>query len=307
MEAKQNNLIVRASWVAIIGNAVLSALKIVIGLISGSFAVVADGIDSASDVVTSFITLITARILIKPPNIKYPYGYNKADTIATKLLSFIIFFAGAQLAISTIGDLFEAKEREIPSVIAIYVTVFSIIGKLLLSLYLKKAGNKTGSEMLKANARNMTNDVLISFSVLAGLFFTFVLDMPILDRITALAVSVFIMKTGFEIFMETSRDLMDGMHDTEIYQQIFGAVAKIERAHNPHRTRVRKLGNQYVIGIDIEVDEELTVKQAHLIAHDVEQAIRNSISNVYDVVVHTEPIGVEDAEEKFGISHKDVM
>ncbi|MBI9035492.1 MAG: cation transporter [Bacteroidales bacterium] len=307
MEANRNKLIVKASWVAIVGNAILSALKIVIGLFSGSFAVVADGIDSASDVVTSFITLITARILIKPPNIKYPYGYNKADTIATKLLSFIIFFAGAQLGISTISDLMYSKVREMPSSMAIYVTIFSIGGKLLLSLYLKKVGHKTQSEMLKANARNMTNDILISFSVLAGLFFTIVLEMPILDRITALAVSIFIMKAGFEIFMETSRDLMDGMQDTEIYQQIFESVAKVEGAYNPHRTRVRKLGSLYVIGIDIEVDGDLSLNQAHLIAHQVEESIRRDIENIYDIVVHTEPIGMEDSDEKFGISHKDVM
>ena len=95
----------KASWVGIFGNAFLSFMKIVAGFISGSLAVVADGVDSSSDIITSVITLITARILTKPPNKKYPYGYEKADTIATKLLSFIIFFAGAQLFIATIRKL----------------------------------------------------------------------------------------------------------------------------------------------------------------------------------------------------------
>ena len=88
--------IINASWIAIIANALLSVLKIVVGIIAGSFAVIADGIDSASDVLTSLITLFTAHIISRPPDIKYAYGYNKADTVATKLLAFIIFFAGAQ-------------------------------------------------------------------------------------------------------------------------------------------------------------------------------------------------------------------
>ena len=76
--------IIRASWTGVIGNALLSLLKIIFGIISGSLAVIADGIDSASDILTSLITLFAARIMKRPPNVKYPYGYLKIDTIATK-------------------------------------------------------------------------------------------------------------------------------------------------------------------------------------------------------------------------------
>jgi len=93
--------IIRASWTAILANAFLSVLKIVVGFLSGSMGLVADGIDSAGDILGSLITLLTARIISRPPNIKHPYGYDKADTIASKLLAFLIFFAGAQLAIAT--------------------------------------------------------------------------------------------------------------------------------------------------------------------------------------------------------------
>jgi cation diffusion facilitator family transporter len=106
----------KASWVGIVGNALLSILKIFVGFVSGSVAVVADGIDSASDILTSVVTLIAANVIAKPPDPKYPYGYIKADTIATKVLAFIIFFAGAQMAISTIGTLIENKPREIPTI-----------------------------------------------------------------------------------------------------------------------------------------------------------------------------------------------
>ena len=115
------------------GNALLAAAKVIAGLISGSLAVVADGIYSLSDIFTSLITLVASRILSKPPDIRFPYGYGKADTIATKGLSFIILFAGAQLGITTVRKLIQGTATELPTKLAIVVTIISIIGKLLLA------------------------------------------------------------------------------------------------------------------------------------------------------------------------------
>src|SRR4030042_5566886 len=140
------NAIIRASWIAVIGNILLSVMKIIIGIISGSLAVLADGTDSASDILTSLITYFTARIMRKPPDPKFPYGYHKADTIATKALSFIILFAGLQLAINTTRTLIEGTERAMPDPIAVYVTIISIIGKFLLSNILRRKGKEPGGD-----------------------------------------------------------------------------------------------------------------------------------------------------------------
>ncbi|MCK4749742.1 MAG: cation diffusion facilitator family transporter, partial [Bacteroidales bacterium] len=123
--------IIHASWWAIVGNALLAALKLVVGFLSGSFAVIADGIDSASDIASSIVVLLAARIIAKPPNIKFAYGYQKADTVAAKILSFVIFFAGAQLAWSTTRVLVGESVIEAPSMLAIWVTILSIAGKLI--------------------------------------------------------------------------------------------------------------------------------------------------------------------------------
>jgi len=296
----------KASWISIWGNALLSVLKIVIGIISGSLAVVADGIDSASDIVTSMITLFTAKIIAKPPDIRFPYGYEKADTIASKVLSFIIFFAGAQLAISTLRSLIENEAREMPTQVAIYVTIISIFGKLLLALYQFKIGKKVNSSMLVANAKNMQNDVVISLSVLLGLIFTFIFKMPILDVITAFAVSGWIMYVAFKIFMKSNVELMDGIEDTRIYKKVFEAIDEIEGAHNPHHLRIRQINNTYLIAMDIEIDENLSVKEAHEIAHNVDENIRLKIENVFDILIHTEPKGVHHPDEAYGVSSKDM-
>ena len=299
--------IIKASWVGVIGNAFLSLLKIVIGIISGSLAVIADGIDSASDIVTSLIILFTARIMMRPPNIRYPYGYMKADTIATKALAFVILFAGAQLAISTVRNFLQGTERELPGMLAIYVTILSIIGKFLLARHQLRKGRQTNSEMLKANARNMQNDVLISISVLIGLIFTILLNMPVLDSVTALFVSIWILKVGFQIFMQTNRDLMDANTEPELYNTVFSAVESVEGAANPHRVRIRKIGNYYMVAMDIEVDGEISIRQAHEICIKVEDSIQQKIDNVFDIMIHIEPAGFEHIEKVYGVSQDDLL
>ncbi|NQU35669.1 MAG: cation transporter [Bacteroidetes bacterium] len=294
--------IIKASWIAIIGNAALSILKIIVGIMAGSFAVIADGIDSASDVLTSLITLFTAHIIGRPPDPTYPYGYNKADTVATKLLAFIIFFAGAQLAISTSERLFSPIESRIPDTIAIYVIIISIIGKYALAFYLKKTGKSIDSQMLIANARNMQNDVVISISVLVGLVFTFILKMPIIDLLTAFVVSFYIMFIAFRIFMQSNRDLMDGMDNTEIYQKIINCTKNVVGVSNPHRIRVRKMAHQYLIALDVEIDGNLSLHEAHALSHLVENKIKENLSNVYDVLVHPEPTGNIEPDEAYGVS-----
>jgi len=294
--------IVFASKVSIGGNAFLSVLKIVVGIIAGSLAVIADGIDSASDIITSIITLYTAYIVAKPPDKRYPYGYFKADTLATKVLAFIIFFAGAQLALSSIRKLLSDELSVIPNNIAIYIIVISIIGKFLLSVYLRKVGKDVESAMLIANARNMQNDVIISFSVLLGLIFTFIFKTPIIDVITALLVSVYIMFVAFRIFMQTNRDLMDGIDDDDIYKKIINQVKSVNGATNPHRIRVRKMAHLYIIALDIEVDGNIKLDEAHELSKLVEKNIKQNIKNVYDVLVHVEPLGNTESEEVYGVS-----
>lgn len=284
----------------------MAVLKITVGIIAGSLAVIGDGIDSGADIIASVITLLTARLMSRPPNVKFPYGYEKADAIASKVLSFIIFFAGAQLAIATTTALIQGTEREIPSMIAIWVTVFSILSKLLLALYLHKKGQKVASPMLMANAKNMQNDVIISGGVLTGLFFTFFLDMPLIDSLTALLVSGWIMYSAVKIFMKTTPELLDGVQDASIYEDVFRTISSIKGVYNPHRARIRKVGNRYVIAIDIEVDGSKTVREAHEMAREVEQKIKNSIQNVYDILVHVEPYGNVEDDEKFGASSKNI-
>lgn len=248
--------------------------------------------------------IFTARIMKKPPSQKYAYGYEKAEGIATKILSMVIFYAGVQMLVSAIQSIFSSEPRVLPGVIAIYVTVFSILGKVLLALYQYKQGKKVNSSMLTANAVNMRNDVIISLGVLIGLIFTFVLKLPILDSVTGLIISIFILRSAISIFMDSNVELMDGVKDVSVYDKIFEAVEKVPGACNAHRVRSRQIGNMYMISLDIEADGNITLDKAHSIAQAVEESIKNTIENVYDIVVHVEPKDIKHQEEKFGVDRE---
>jgi cation diffusion facilitator family transporter len=298
--------LMRASIVSVAGNAALASLKIVVGLVAGSLAVFGDGVDSSTDVVISLIALFATRIISKPSDKEHPYGHSRAETMATTLLAFVIFFAGAQLFLSTMEALVAGTKRAMPRMPAIYITVVSIIGKLFLAWNQFSVGKKTQSSMIIANAKNMRNDVVTSVAVLVGLFFTFILKLPVLDSIVALAVSLLIMRTAVGIFLKANNELMDGNTDPTLYSLLFDAVKSVSGAGNPHRTRIRKLANLYDIDLDIEVDGKLTVAESHGIAMAVERAIKAKMDNVYDVMVHIEPAGNRETDEQYGLSESQI-
>lgn len=303
----RTRLIKRASWIAIGGNAALAILKIAAGFISGSLSVVADGTDSAGDVLISFVTLFIAYLLVKPPNLRFPYGYAKAEANATVVVSFVIFFAGAQLAISSLKRIITGSVVELPGTLAIIAVVVSIVVKFILSWYQSYIGRKINSRMLIANAKNMQSDVIISFSVLLGLLFAHLLKIPSLDSIVALLVSLWVIWVAIRIFIETNMELMDGNIERNIYEQVFEIIERIPEASNPHRMRIRRAGNKLMINIDIELDGEMSLAKAHKISHKIEKKIKEELDyEVFDVIIHIEPFGDNTHEETIGIS-RDVL
>ena len=294
----------KASWVGIIGNAFLAILKIVTGFFAGSMSVIADGIDSTGDVVSAAIMLYIATLIARPPSLKFPYGYAKAETNATNLLALLIFVAGFQLAISAVRKLFAGNITNLPDLIALYILGISIAGKLLLAFYQRRKGKQTNSPMLLATSKNMQSDVIISLSVLIGLVFTHVFNLPMLDPIAALLVSLWVIWVAVRIFIKTNMELMDGNVERETYAKVFRLLESMDGIHNPHRLRIRQIGPKRNINVDIEMDGNLSLAEAHRMAHKVEDQIKKEIPNVFDVAIHIEPEGDHIDEKDIGISRE---
>lgn len=298
-------LIRTAALIALLGNTLLAALKIGMGLYAGSLAVVGDGIDSSVDVLIAIMSLVVARIISRPADPEHPWGHGRAETVATALLSFVLLFAGAQLILNSGTQLVSGLSPEIPSLPAVIATLISIGGKLFLAWSQYLLGKKADSAMLRANAKNMAADVIISAGVLAGLGLSMVLGMGLIDSVAALLVGIWVIKSAIGIFLEANSELMDGGSGAEFYQAVFAAVHSVPGAGNPHRTRMRRIAGFWDIDIDIEVDPQLTVRDAHAIASQVEGAIKERVEGVYDIMVHVEPAGNRE-QEGYGLCENEL-
>ncbi len=303
----RQKIIKHAGIIALVGNLFLAIAKLIVGFISGSLSVMGDGIDTTTDVIIACMTLAIGKIIMMPSDKDHPWGHGRAETMGTVVLSFIIFYAGLQLGLSAIKQLINPVIEIVPSRLALIVTSISVCVKILLAIILVLMGKRANSSMVKANAQNMINDIVISGSVLLGLVVALIFDSPLIDPIVALLVSIFIIKNAIQIFWEMNVELMDGNANKEVYQQLFEAVKSVEGVSNPHRVRMRKIATYWDVDLDIEVDGSMSVIDAHDISEKVVVAIRNSIPDIYDIMVHVEPLGLscEHAEEAYGLSEED--
>ena len=298
-----------ASFIALGGNLLLCALKVSCGLITDSLAVLGDGLDTATDVGVAVMAVLVSFIISKPSDTRYPWGRQRAETVASMALAFIIMLAGIQLFIAAVDRLIQVYRGAVlpmPQRIAMIVTGVSIIGKLLLALNQYILGKKAQSLMILANARNMVNDIVLSVSVCIGFILALLFHAPVVDPLIALLVSCWIMKSAITLFIELNVELMDGNINKQLYAELFNAVATVPQVKNPHRARIRKMANLWDIDLDIEVDGKLSVNEAHAIAEQAALAVRNRLGNVYDVMIHIEPYNSARDGEGYGLSLADV-
>jgi cation diffusion facilitator family transporter len=300
---RKARLIHLASVTALAGNTVLAAVKIILGLKAGSMAVVGDGIDSTIDVLIAVMSLVVVRIISRPADESHPWGHGRAETLATALLGSLLFFAGAQLVLNAAGRLLEGTSLNIPEPAALMAALISMAGKGLLAWSQYVFGKKAGSQMLTANAKNMSSDMLLSAGVFAGLALSLLFELESADAVMAILVGLWVIKSAVGIIVEVNVELMDGAPGTGSYQAVFDAVRSVPEAGNPHRARMRRIAGLWDIDLDIEVKSSLTVMEAHWIAHRVENAIKERMEGVYDIMVHVEPAGNRE-DEGYGLSEK---
>ncbi len=305
VDLQRNKTLGRVSALVLAGNIFLGVLKVGAGLVFQSLSILGDGMDSMGDVLATITTLVAVGIMSRPPDKDHPWGHNRADTIATKFLTFVMFFFGAQLFARSLEILLQPHVYTVPNSWGLVLVGFSVIGKMFLSHVLSKIGKKTGSTMLVTNALNMRNDVILSISVLVGVGLSIFFGYGMIDVVTALLVSLWIMAGAVRSFNSTNLELMDGLKDTGLYQKVFSAVDGIEGANNPHRVRIRRFADRFLIDLDVEMESTLSLKEAHALGERVEAEIRKAIPEVYDIMLHIEPRGNRESE-RFGLKRGDV-
>lgn len=301
---KRAVLIKRASLIALAGNALLCAVKLFFALRSHSLAVLGDGIDSLTDVLGAFTTLAVSKIIVRPGDSEHPWGHSRAETIAAFGISFIVFFAGAELVLQSARHIVLKESAPTVQSLALIASGISVVFKTMLMCVERYFFARTASPAVRATALNMQADIVLSSGIFVGIFLSSVLGMPILDPLCALFVGLWVIKNAFVLFKDLNRELMDGNRDSSLYQALFDAAKSVPGVTNPHKARIRRMASALDIDLDIEVNPAMSVYDAHELAEQVEEKIRERIHDVYDIVIHIEPSGSETHQRKepFGLS-----
>jgi len=263
----------------------LSGMKLLIGYLTGSEALYADGLNNSTDIIASIAVLIGLKLSQRPPDSDHGYGHWKSETIASLIASLIMMVVGIQVLLNGFGSMFEGHE-EAPDILAAYVGIFSFIIMYLVYRYNKHLAEKINSQSVMAAAKDNLSDAWVSIGTSAGIFGS-QLGMPWLDTVTALLVGLLICKTAWDIFREASHHLSDGFDEEKIalYQK---SIMELDSVKGVKEIKGRNYGNNEVIDIVIYVDSSLNIQEAHDIATLVEKELTKKFG-VYNVHVHVEP------------------
>ncbi|MFD2214751.1 cation diffusion facilitator family transporter [Metabacillus endolithicus] len=286
-EEKYRNLKLgeRGAIISIVAYICLSLLKLVVGYISNSDALKADGLNNSTDVIASIAVLIGLKLSQRPPDEDHGYGHWKSETIASLLASFIMMAVGLQVLFDGIVSIFDG-EKESPDIIAAYVGVFSALVMYFVYRYNKKLAENINSSAVMAAAKDNLSDAWVSIGAAVGIIGS-QLNMPWLDTVTAIIVGMIICKTAWDIFRQSSHELSDGFDQDKLrlYQEV---ILKVDGVKGIKQIKGRNYGNNEVIDVVILVNSSLNITKAHDIATMVEKMMIIEYG-VHDVHIHVEP------------------
>ncbi|RPH99632.1 MAG: cation transporter [Calditrichaeota bacterium] len=286
-----------ANRVTVVGffiNLLLTAGKLAAGIFGHSSAMVADALHSLSDFATDIIVLVCFRIIGQPIDKNHDYGHGKFETFASVLVGATLFAVGIGILVSGVKKIWFGLHGTTiitPNFVALLAAVISIVSKEWLYRYTAKVGRKIDSQAVIANAWHHRSDAFSSIGTAIGIGGAIVLGgkWHILDPIAAVIVSFFIIKVAGEIAITSLHDLMEQSLDEEIEKEIIEIAANIEGTLEPHELRTRRIGSTVAIDLHIYVDRNLKVIDAHDIATNVENALRERFGQETFVSVHMEP------------------
>lgn len=284
----------RVTWVGFFTNLILSAAKIVAGVVGRSSAMVADGIHSLSDFVTDFIVIIFIKISAKNEDSDHPYGHGKFETFATMLISFALFIVAIGIFYSgsvKIYEVLNGRTIERPTYLALIMAAVSIVVKEGLYWYTIIIGRKIESPAVIANGWHHRSDAFSSIGTLIGISGAMFLGerWRILDPITSVIVGIFIIGVAYKLARPSIQELLEMSLPQEIEQNIEQKIQATPGVITFHHLRTRKNGNAFIIDMHIKVDARSSIVEAHDIATHVENNLKAAFGKHTQVNVHIEP------------------
>lgn len=281
--------ITNAPLVGVFINAVLAAIKITGGVMGSSGALIADGIESCADIVSSLVVWGGMRISLRPADEDHPYGHGKAEPLAALAAAAGLIIAAVLIAVESVKQILTPHET--PAWYTLVILVGVVVVKLLLSRFVAHAGESVESTALKTDAMHHLSDAITSGAAFIGIAIALVggAGFEAADDWAALVACLIITYNGINLFRDAADELLDVAPSKEYEDKIRTVARGVDGVLEIEKCRIRKSGLHRLIDIHVEVDGSLSVSQGHEIAHRVKDALLASEHGVADVLVHIEP------------------
>lgn len=277
----------RVLWWVLLLNVGVAGAKLGYGMLIDSVSVTADGFHSMFDGTSNIIGLIGLGVASRPADRGHPYGHGKYETFASAAIGALLLFAAWRVGSSAIGRLQTPGEGPAVDAVSFVVMIVTLAVNVVVTTMERRAGNRLGSEILKADASHTGSDVLVTLGVIGGLV-AVRLGYPIADPILGIVVAGFIIVTGLRVLATAGSSLADTarLEPAAVSTVVLG----IEGVLGCHDVRTRGTDSDVYVDLHIQVDSSVTVAEGHAIAERVEKAVADAFGEVKDVIAHLEPL-----------------
>ncbi len=283
-------IIYKVSINTVIVNFLLTIVKLLAGVLGNSVAIISDAIHSGSDVLSTFVVMIGAKLSSKKADEKHPYGHEKFECIAAIILAFMLFGTAITIGcygISIIGNILKG-EIVIPSAIAAWSAVLSIIVKEWMYRYTKNAAGKIKSTSLYADAWHHRSDALSSIGSLVGVVGA-ICGFPILDPIASLIICVIIVKVAYDILRTSLSQIIDTAAPEQVEDQIRQVILDYGDVKHIDMLKTRLFGNRIYVDIEVQIDKNMSFSDVHALVHRLHDDIEKRNNSIKHCMIHANP------------------
>lgn len=291
MNKSNRQIAMQTSINTIIGNVILTAFKLIAGVLSHSSAMISDAVHSASDVLSTLVVMVGIKMSSKDSDKDHPYGHERMESVAAIILAGMLCATGIGIGYSAIINIMQNTMTEIAAFggLALAAAIVSIIVKEAMFWYTRAAAKKTGSGALMADAWHHRSDAFSSIGSFAGILGAR-LGFPILDPLAGFIICLFIVKAAYDIFMNAIGKMTDKACDEETDIQIRDIILSTGGVVCIDLLRTRLFGNRIYVDLEIGVDAEATLREAHAVAQNVHDRLEKDLTNIKHCMVHVNPI-----------------
>lgn len=283
-------VVMRVSRVSIIANAALTLFKLFAGMIAHSSAMVTDAIHSASDVFSTIVVIVGVKISSKASDKEHPYGHERLECVASIVLATILAVTGLGIGYAAVGKIVggDYSRLAVPGMLALIAAIVSIVVKEAMYQYTRIYAKKVDSGALMADAWHHRSDALSSVGALIGIAGARI-GFPIMDPVASLVICLFIEKAAYDIFVDAIDKMVDKACDDEVEELLKECALTQEGVLGVDLLHTRVFANKIYVDIEIRVDGEKKLREAHGIAEHVHDAIEQSFPKVKHIMVHVNP------------------